>query len=126
MVPIDDSERAPTETVILHLEPPPAGSLTDLYDLDWRDTAGALIEDKNGSKSEKHSVPKDVFQVSLPGENGKAYRVEVSDDLVHWSTVSDTMAEDGEVQFLQPDMNRLTRRFYRVHPIPIEALDSDD
>ena len=126
VVPIDDSEREPTETVILHLEPPPAGSLTDLYDLDWRDTAGALIEDKNGSKSEKHSVPKDVFQVRLPGENGKAYRVDVSDDLVHWSTVSDTMAEDGEVHFLQPDMNGLTRRFYRVHPIPIEALDSDD
>jgi len=100
--------------------------LTDLYGLDWRDTAGALIADKNGSKSEKHSVPKDVFQVWLPGEDGKAYRVEASDDLIHWSTVSDTIAEDGEVQFVQPDMREFKHRFYRVRPIVIEALDLDD
>ena len=57
--------------------------------------------------------------------DGKPYRVEVSDDLTRWSTVSDTIAEGGQVEFVQPDMTGFKHCFYRVRPIVIEALDDD-
>ena len=126
VVPMGNLERDSTKTVILHLEPPPAGLAADLYRLDRNDTAAASIADDRKGKSGKGRLPKDVFQVSLPGENGKPYRVDVSDDLIHWTTVTDTLAEGGQVEFLQPDMSGFTRRFYRIHPVVVEALDPDD
>ena len=51
--------------------------------------------------------------------------MEVSDDLTQWSTASDTIAEGGRVEFVQPDMTGFKHRFYRVLPIAIGALDDD-
>jgi hypothetical protein len=126
VVPVDDTEREFIETVILRLESPPANALPkDLYRLDWRNKAVALIFDNDRSRSAHWPLPEDVFHLGVPSDDGKPYRVEVSDDLTHWSTVSDTIAEGGQVEFVQPDMTGFTHRFYRVLPIVIEALDDD-
>jgi len=70
-------------------------------------------------------LPEEVFRLCVPGDDGKPYRVEVSEDLTQWSTVSDTVAEGGRVGFVQPDMTGFKHRFYPVLPIVIEALDDD-
>jgi len=126
VVPVNDTEPEPVETVILQLEPAPSGLSADLYQLDWRNAASALIIDDDRSKSEQPRLPKNVFHFSLPGEDGTSYRVEVSEDLIRWVTISDTIAEDEQVQFLDSEMRGFKHRFFRVRPIGMAELDDDD
>jgi len=70
-------------------------------------------------------LPGDVLHFGVPGDDGRPYRVEVSEDLTHWTPVSDTVADGGRVVFVQPRVTGFKHRFYRVRPIMIEALDED-
>ena len=126
VAPVDDPEREFIETVILCLESALTDALPqDLCRLDWRNKAVALTFDHDRPRSARWPLPRDVFHLCVPGDDGKPYRVEVSDDLTQWSTVSDTIAEGGQVEFVQPDMTGFKHRFYRVRPIVLEALDDD-
>jgi hypothetical protein len=44
----------------------------------------------------------DRVQLSLVGENGGHYRIEDSEDLVHWRTVHSGVAENGRLHFETP------------------------
>ncbi len=50
----------------------------------------------------------------LTGEIGRTYTVEASPDLLNWTLIATALNSNGVLQFTDPAMSNLQRRFYRV------------
>ena len=53
------------------------------------------------------------FTLSLVGEPYDHYRIEASQDLVHWVVVTNLLPTVGPLPFVDPDASLYPRRFYR-------------
>ena len=53
------------------------------------------------------------FTLSLVGEPYDHYRIEASQDLVHWVVVTNLLPTNGPLPFVDPDAGLYPRRFYR-------------
>ena len=53
-------------------------------------------------------------QITLVGKAGPSYRLESSEDLTRWSTVTVVPNSTGTVQFTDPNPMRVPSRFYRA------------
>jgi hypothetical protein len=62
------------------------------------------------------------MHICFPGETGLPYRIEASEDLLHWIPVGDVVSEAGKVQFTEPDASLRRQWFFRMRPIAMEAL----
>ena len=54
------------------------------------------------------------IQLTLQGEPGRTYSIEVSTDLVHWAAWSNQMNVGGAISFTDTDSTNYPARFYRV------------
>jgi len=53
------------------------------------------------------------FTLSLIGEPYDHYRIEASQDLIHWVAVTNLLPTNGPLPFIDPDAAFYSRRFYR-------------
>ncbi|MFO1497572.1 MAG: immunoglobulin domain-containing protein [Verrucomicrobiota bacterium] len=59
------------------------------------------------------------FRAQFGGAAGRSYRVQASGDLVRWHSLFTTNLTSANLfQFIDPNMLRLTYRFYRALPVP--------
>ncbi len=61
--------------------------------------------------------PSSGFQVTLHGQRGHAYGIDVSTELVHWRAWTNQMAGGGPKSFAGPPATNFTARFYRAIPV---------
>jgi hypothetical protein len=54
------------------------------------------------------------MQISFPAESGGTFRVEASSDLMNWESTFIGAAEDGMLQFIEPEITTFPNRFYRL------------
>lgn len=127
--PDDLVERS--ETVILQLETSPLpGNTTRLRPTHRaavviRDglSARAAGESKLETEAKCTVLADGLLHLALPGETGGNFRVEVTSDFVNWETVSNAVASEGNVHFVDETGN--TRlKFYRV--VREEATPAED
>jgi hypothetical protein len=62
------------------------------------------------------------FRLSLTGDAGADYVVEVSDDLEHWTAWQTVTAEATGLEVLDTDAVNLPKRFYRTRPVEYGSL----
>ena len=68
------------------------------------DTAGASLSLRRANGQ---------FILSLTGEPYDHYRIEASQDLVHWIVITNLLPTSGPLPFVDPDAHLYSRRFYR-------------
>jgi hypothetical protein len=58
------------------------------------------------------------FQILLNGQLGAVFRIDGSEDLVHWRPLATLSNAFGTVQFNDPFVTNITHRFYRASWVP--------
>ena len=58
------------------------------------------------------------FRFTFGAVNGKQYLVEVSDNLIQWSTLTTLTASGNSLQFTDTAIATNPKRFYRISPKP--------
>lgn len=117
VVPIDDALPEPTETVLLGLRlPPEATNPPPPYYIGWPDRAGAVIVDNDGPRPPTGHLPDRTFQVTMPGAGGQWFRIECSDDGIHWNPACVIQVVDGGIYFVDAEADEKPNRFYRCVP----------
>ena len=141
VVPLDDEEIEPVETVVLTLLPPVSGDRViggpTANEMTMPGTPGgdrvgrehqravAFIADNDGVRPPTHQSPDGFFHVTRTGTNGFHFRVEVTTNFVNWTSVHTNTVLDGAVHFVDPVGSRNGLRFYRVVPHPPEPTEED-
>jgi hypothetical protein len=119
IVPLDDVDPVwhVYDTVVLALKaptntPPP-------YRVGWPAKAAAIIlEDRDlGTNGPVMGcLPDHSFHFSQPWTNGLNFCLQVSTNLVNWTSVCTNTVVKGSAQFVDPEAGDLDRRFYRAVP----------
>ena len=55
--------------------------------------------------------------LTLSGDAGATYRIEASDDLLHWTTLTDLVNRTGSMSFSDTEAAHHPKRFYRTRPV---------
>jgi hypothetical protein len=119
--PLADDLAEGVETVVLRLEDilatdPPT------YRVGFPRRAVALISDHPQPHATARAgclrLPDGLLSVCFGAETGSAFRIEGSTDLRNWETVSEALALDGAVYFVDDEVGGLERRFYRLASDP--------
>jgi hypothetical protein len=125
--PLNDDLPERIETVVLKLEPSPTLGPIEPYRIGLPDSAGAIIVDDDSQiRPPVHCLTDGALHVTVPGQSGLGYRLERSDNLQDWVTVTDGVAVDGRFHYVDPAPSGAGHRFYRVRPIVIQAMQVDD
>ena len=118
IVPLDETNVPPTpiKTVILSLVvPPTAVSNLPPYIVGRPGMAEALIlEDKCMPGPATAILPDRSFHLRFPGTNGANYCLQISSDLVNWTSVCTNTVVKGSIQFTDPETGSYNGRYYRV------------
>lgn len=64
------------------------------------------------------STNRNEFRFDFNGVNGVEYLVEISTDLVQWTTLTTFTAQNGSVPVTDPSIFTNEKRFYRIRPKP--------
>jgi hypothetical protein len=129
--PTDDREAERIETVSIELLPVDSGPVKPglgwpAYRLGRPAQGVVVILDNDQSRPPCQLLPDGLFHLCLPGDRGLSYRLEVSPDLTSWNDLGPVSAEDGAVHYVDPEVEGVSRRFYRLQPLSLdEALAND-
>jgi len=124
--PLADDLAEGVETVVLRLEDTLA---TDppTYRVGFPRRAVALISGHPQPHAAAQAgclrLPDGLLSVCFGAGTGTAFRIEGSTDLRNWETVSEALAVDGAVYFVDDEVGSLERRFYRVVSDPFLKVD---
>ena len=119
VIPIEDTVRERTETVVLRLQPgPDSPDGTTAYTAGFPSRAAALIIDNDQPRPPCMRLPDGIFHVCHPGTNGHSFTLRASADLLNWTVLCTNTVTEGAVHFLDPDAANLNARFYKVVPEP--------
>jgi hypothetical protein len=55
-----------------------------------------------------------LFHLCFPAPLAGGFRIEASEDFLHWETVQEGTPVDGAVHFVDPDAPGMPKRFYRM------------
>ncbi len=117
VVPIDDNLPERIETVVISLRAPlPTMSSAPPYIVGLPRRAAAIIVDNDQPRPVTGPLSDHCFHIMKPGNNGAWFRVECSEDLIHWSVLCTNRVTDGAVHFVDPDAGEAPQRFYRAVP----------
>lgn len=117
VVPIDDALPEPIETVLLGLRlPPGVTNPPPPYYIGWPGRAGAVIVDNDGPRPDTGHLADRCFHITQPGANGQWFRIECSNDGIHWTPVCVNQVTDGAIHFVDAEADELPSRFYRCVP----------
>ena len=75
-----------------------------------------MIVDNDGPRPPTGHLPDRTFHVAMRGEPGQWFRIECSDDGVHWKLVCVTQVVDGGIYFVDDEADEMPGRFYRCVP----------
>jgi hypothetical protein len=124
--PLADDLAERVETVVLCLEDTLATDPPS-YRVGFPRRAVALISDHPQPHAAAQArclpLPDGLLSVCFGAETGAAFRIEGSADLRNWETVSEALALDGAVYFVDDEVGSLERRFYRVVSDPFLKVD---
>ncbi|HWB06437.1 MAG TPA: Ig-like domain-containing protein [Verrucomicrobiales bacterium] len=123
--PLADNLAEGRETVILTVEPQFDDGPTR-YHVGHHRRAAAIIADASWHVPQpgvQHCSPvaNGLFHLCFPATLSPAFRIEASQDFLHWETVQEAVAVDGEIHFIDPDAPNLPKRFYRMADDPAAA-----
>lgn len=125
----DLSERF--ETVIVQLEPTTtSGSPTPLYRVGRPARAAAVIRDNWLARSSVETavgatctaLADGLLHINFRGQAGANFRVEASDDCLHWETIAAASANETGVDFVDEPAG-VRQKFYRMVPELAPLLD---
>jgi hypothetical protein len=124
--PLADDLAEGIETVILRLEDTVATDPPS-YRVGFPRRAVALISDHPRRPATVQAgclrLPGGLLATCFGAETGAAFRIEGSADLCNWETVSEVLAVDGAVYFVDDEAGSLDRRFYRVVSDPFLKMN---
>jgi hypothetical protein len=103
--------------VVVKLVPSPVLSPLPGYTVGKPHRAAVVILDNDRPRPHCARLVDGLFNLCLPVDAAGCFRVEASDDLVHWDAVCNLEAREGAVDFIDPDGPEHGRRFYRVVPV---------
>src|SRR5439155_26645622 len=64
------------------------------------------------------SQPDRTMQVSVRGDVGADYGIEISSNLINWTFWTNRVAENGTMSIVDPDATNHLKRFYRAVLLP--------
>ncbi len=124
--PIADDLREGLETLVMQIEPRPAGDPSaNSYQIGTRARAAALIADQpwvhlpNGAICER--LPGGFMHLCFAADGSGALALEGSQDLREWQALGEAAPIDGALHFIDQDAASLPQRFYRIRPVPSAA-----
>jgi hypothetical protein len=96
--------------------PPAAYTIYDRINDAWLDFPGDAAELTPGTASLDFPVwlPDGALQMTLRGQAGRTYTIQVSTDFVAWTALTTFTATDAIVEVTDPDASIHGRRFYRA------------
>jgi Bacterial Ig domain len=114
----------PFLTVILALTEPPSPVATPPpYIIGWPGKAEAIIlQDCNVPWPVTGILPDASFHVCLPGTNGMNFCLQISSNLINWVPLCTNTVVKGSIQFVDPEANTNSNRYYRAVPVPGPAI----
>ena len=115
VVPIEDSDHEPLNTVVLQLTQSPT-AIPPTYTIGRPGKAAAIIVDRSEMGADGEHLRDGLFHLHLPGIDGFHFRVEASDDVANWAAICTNVVTEGAIHFVDPDASEHSRRFYRVLP----------
>ncbi len=128
--PVADDVREPLETVVMRIDPRPAGDgSANSYQIGTRARATALIADEpwvhlpNGALCER--LPGGFMHLCFAADGSAALAIEGSPDLRQWQTLGEVFPIDGALHYIDEDAASLPQRFYRLRPLPSAAAVAD-
>ncbi|MBL9166750.1 MAG: hypothetical protein JNN07_03345 [Verrucomicrobiales bacterium] len=129
--PTDDQEVERIETVSIELLPADSGLVKPgigwpAYRLGRPAQGVVVILDNDQSRPPCQLLPDGLFHLCLPGNRGLGYRLEVSPDLTNWNDLGPVSAEDGAVHYVDPEVEGVSRRFYRLQTLSLDEAPVND
>lgn len=119
VLPIDDDLVERLESVVIGLRPPPVDpGARPTYLIGAPARAAATIVDNDRPRPGTGALADGLFHLQLPGTDGMAYAVQVSEDMVHWETLFTNVVTEGAIHFVDPDAPEARQRFYRAVQVP--------
>jgi hypothetical protein len=115
IVPIDDGPPDVNKTVILALTP--ATNTPPDYLLGFPRRAAAIIIDSNGPRPVTGLLPDRCFHLVTPSPDAAWFCIEYSTELANWTPVCTNRVIDGSIDFVDPDAQGNSSRFYRAIPL---------
>lgn len=88
-------------------------TVTDASGFSWTNAVGIHVWAHLSSHLD-YSLPAGAPRLQFSGENGFYYRLQYSDDLVHWTTWTNTTATASAQAFTPPGFPNPAARFYRA------------
>ena len=116
IVPIDDGPPDVNKTVILTLLPDMELNPLPGYVLGFPRRAAAIIID-HGPCPATAMLPGGCFHLVTPGPDAAWFCVEYSTDMVNWTPVCTNQVINGSIDFVDPDTQSNSARFYRSVPL---------
>ncbi len=110
LVPIDDGPPDITSTVILKLTP------SADYTIGRPASAAAIILDGPVPRPVTGVLADKSFHVNATGPDGAWFHVEYTTDLQHWTAICTNQVVQGAIDFVDPDAQNDSARFYRAVP----------
>ncbi|HWD94155.1 MAG TPA: Ig-like domain-containing protein [Verrucomicrobiae bacterium] len=120
--PLAESGVECPETVILTLQQPT--NTPPIYVAGWPDKAAAVIVDCSFQPPATHLLCDGAFHFFFPPANAAVfYRLECSQDMIHWLPVCTNTASEIGIHFTDPETQNFPNLFYRVVPQAEAPLD---
>jgi hypothetical protein len=118
--PIDDNLKEKIETVVIELHNPPVPAvippIPPTYMVGWPGRAAAIIVDNDVPRPPCLRLPDGLFNLCLPVDVYRCFRVERTRDFKEWTPICTVPADDGIAHYVDPDAPDSPHRFYRLVP----------
>jgi hypothetical protein len=121
VIPIDDGQPEPPETVIIKLVPSPELNPLPSYGIGTPSRAAAVIVDNDYPPLHCQRFSDGLFNLCLPLTTNECFRVEASDDLRLWVNLCSLPVYEGTALFIDPDSADMSLRYYRIIPESCDA-----
>jgi Bacterial Ig domain/Calx-beta domain len=123
IVPIDDGPPDVNKTVILTLLPDMQVNPLPGYVLGFPRCAAAIIIDSDGPRPVTAVLPDKCFHLFAPGPDAASFCIQYSTDLVNWTSICTNQVVNGSIDFVDPDAQSNSSRFYRT--VSLTTVPSD-
>jgi hypothetical protein len=121
VTPIDDNARETIETVIIELlNPPvplPVPPIPPTYFVGRPGRAAAIIVDNDVPRPPCLRLPDGLFNVCVPMDPSRCFRVESTSDLKVWTPLCTVPVNEGMAHYVDPDAPDSPHLFYRLVPV---------
>lgn len=112
--PLADDLVEGIETIVVRLVP--SSTAPESYRIHSPSVATMFIVDSDSPPPASNRLRDGSVLLQMPAPKGLPYRLEASDDLIHWEPVLNHIVGDNGIQFLDDKADVRPRRFLRIVP----------